>query len=201
MCRTDDRSGCLVTPGNSTSGTGGHPPAERSCACRPPPPPAAAAAAPPARASPALTRQTTETCADGRVCKRRFAACIIQRPDMAEGQHERSCSACRCPHGMKRAQHCRCASAPTCIESYRTFRMRVPSSWSLSPAAVTVKSTTRTLALSSGLKCGFGSSVVQYSLNPSLTSTCAVADRDGGRLKYTSSLSPPVQQLDAEGQL
>ena len=59
-----------------------------------------------------------------------------------------------------------------------TLRMMVPSSWSLSPEVVTVKSTTRTFALSSGLKCGLGSSVVQYSLKPSLTSTCHVQTRE-----------------------
>ena len=57
-----------------------------------------------------------------------------------------------------------CATMPT-------FKMSVPRSWSLRPAAVTVKSTTSILALSSGLKCGFGSRVVQYSRKPSLTST------------------------------
>jgi len=81
------------------------------------------------------------------------------------------------PDGARMVQHASVPPLPTSAETYCTLRMRVPSSWSLSPAAVTVKSTTSTLALSSGLKCGLGSSVVQYSLKPLLTSTCWAAHR------------------------
>mmetsp|Transcript_5849 Transcript_5849/g.17923 ORF Transcript_5849/g.17923 Transcript_5849/m.17923 type:complete len:227 (+) Transcript_5849:2608-3288(+) len=61
---------------------------------------------------------------------------------------------------------CRCSSS-SCF----SLRMSLPSSWSSRPAIVTVKSTTVTLAESSGVKCGLGRRVVQNRRNVSVKST------------------------------